>query len=259
MTYNAQRTRNLFLPSAEKPFKLSRTKIQNFLDCPRCFYLDRRCGTGQPGGAPFRLNTAVDTLLKKEFDQCRSDKKPHPLMIEYGIDAIPFPHPDLDVWRANFQGVQYHHEATNLIITGAVDDLWINSAGELIVVDYKATSTPKEIQLDDSDYKTKLKKQIEVYQWLLRRRGFLVSNTGYFVYCNGDDSKDKFDGKLEFSISIIPYTGDDSWIEPTLFEICKCLQSDILPLVNTSCDYCRYWSAVKTHVHVSENCHGDYR
>jgi RecB family exonuclease len=246
--YNAQRVRNLFLPGREKPFKLSRTKIQDFLDCPRCFYLDRRCGTDQPDGAPFRLNTAVDTLLKKEFDKYRCEKKPHPLMTEHGIDAIPFDHTDLDIWRANFQGVQYHHEPTNLIITGAIDDLWINPAGELMVADYKATSSTKEIQLDDSDYKNKLKKQIEVYQWLLRRNGFQVSNTGYFVYCNGDDSKDAFEGKLEFSISVIPYVGDDSWIEPALAGISKCLESDEFPGSGISCDFCKYRIAVRRHL-----------
>lgn len=250
--YNPQRNRNLYLPGEEKPFKLSRSKIQNYIDCPRCFYLDRRCGSGQPGGAPFRLNTAVDTLLKKEFDQCRSDKKPHPLMIEHGINAIPFAHPDLDVWRANFKGVQFLHGPTNFIITGAVDDLWINSSGELIVVDYKATSTPEEIQLDDSEYKTKLKNQIEIYQWLLRRSEFLVSRTGYFVYCNGDDSKNIFGGKLEFSISLIPYSGDDSWVEPTLFEIRKCLESDCIPDPAEKCDFCRYRAAVQNHLDKGE-------
>ena len=139
--YNPIRTRNLFSLNRDKAFKLSRSKIQDFLDCPRCFYLDRRCGTARPDGAPFRLNSAVDTLLKKEFDECRLQKKPHPLMVEHNIDAIPFAHPDLNVWRANFQGVQYHHEPTGFIITGAIDDLWVKPAGELIVTDYKATST----------------------------------------------------------------------------------------------------------------------
>jgi len=63
--YNPQRSINLFITNQIGSFKLSRTKIQNFLDCPRCFYLDRKCGTAQPDGSPFRLNTAVDTLLKK--------------------------------------------------------------------------------------------------------------------------------------------------------------------------------------------------
>jgi RecB family exonuclease len=29
------------------------------------------------------------------------------------------------------------HEPTNLLIPGAVDDVWINPEGELIIVDYK--------------------------------------------------------------------------------------------------------------------------
>ncbi len=248
MKYKQNRSRNLFCVDELKPFKISRSKVQDYLDCPRCFYLDRRCGTACPDGAPFRLNTAVDTLLKKEFDAYRIQGKPHPLMVEHGIDAIPFAHPDLDIWRANFQGVQYHHEPTNFIITGAIDDLWINSDGELIVVDYKATATTKEIQLDDSDYKNKLKKQIEFYQWLLRRREFQVSNTGYFIYCNGDDSKDQFEGKLEFSISVIPYTGDDSWVEKTLLEIRKCLECNDCPEPGKSCDFCKYRAAVRKHL-----------
>jgi len=245
-SYNAQRSRNLF--SGEGPFKLSRTKIQDFLDCPRCFYLDRKCGTSKPDGAPFRLNTAVDTLLKKEFDRCRAAGMAHPLMIEHGIQAIPFSHPDLNEWRENFKGIQYFHEPTGFIVTGAIDDLWIASTGELIVVDYKATATSKEIQLDDSDYKQKLKRQIEVYQWLLRRKGFQVCKTGYFIYCNGDDSKPEFGAKLEFLISVLPYEGDDSWVESTLFAIRECLITDQFPEPKRSCGFCQYRAAVRQHL-----------
>ena len=247
-SYTPQRSRNLFIETKTTPFKLSRTKIQDFIDCPRCFYLDRRCGTGKPDGAPFRLNTAVDTLLKKEFDECRAKSQPHPLMIEHRIEAIPFAHPDLDAWRANFKGIQHHHESSNFIVTGAIDDLWISPSGELIVVDYKATSTSKEIQLDDSEYKNKLKKQIEVYQWLLRQKGFNVSNMGYFIYCNGDDSKERFNAKLEFSISVLPYKGDDSWVEPTLLAIRECLRSDQFPVATSSCAFCQYRGAVRHHL-----------
>ena len=33
-----------------------------------------------------------------------------------------FQHEDLDKWRANFTGVQFHHKETDLLLTGAVDD-----------------------------------------------------------------------------------------------------------------------------------------
>ncbi|MGI6371207.1 MAG: hypothetical protein ACOX0G_02030 [Patescibacteria group bacterium] len=142
--YNSKRTRNLYDPSSKEPFKLSRSKIDLFLNCPRCFYLDRRLGVGQPPGYPFALNSAVDKLLKKEFDIFRAKGEPHPLITGNGVDARPVSHEELDKWRENFVGVQYFHEPTNFLITGAIDDLWINSAGEYIVVDYKSTSKDAE-------------------------------------------------------------------------------------------------------------------
>ncbi len=99
------RTRNIFDPKSKEPFKLSRSKIDNFLKCPRCFYLDRRLGVGQVSGPAFTLNSATDTLLKKEFDICRAKSKPHPLMKKYKIDAVPFQHEKMGEWRENFKGV----------------------------------------------------------------------------------------------------------------------------------------------------------
>ena len=48
--------------------KLSRTRIQNFLDCPKCFYLEENFKVKKPSFAPYLINSAVDALLKKEFD-----------------------------------------------------------------------------------------------------------------------------------------------------------------------------------------------
>ena len=42
-------------------------------------------------------------------------------------------------------GVQYHHTDTNLIITGAIDDLWLSNDGRHIVVDYKSTAKNGEV------------------------------------------------------------------------------------------------------------------
>jgi CRISPR/Cas system-associated exonuclease Cas4 (RecB family) len=240
--YNSNRTRNLFDPTSPQPFKLSRSKIDLFLNCPRCFYLDRRLGVSQPPGYPFSLNSAVDKLLKKEFDMHRARETRHPLMEAYGVDAIPFSHEQLNEWRENFKGVQYHHGRTNLLVTGAVDDVWMHPDGELIVVDYKATSKSDEVNLD-ADWQIGYKRQMEVYQWLLQQNGFRVSKTGYFVYCNGDADKEAFDAKLEFKIKLIPYTGDNAWVEGALANIQKCLQSDEIPQRGPDCDYCTYRTA----------------
>ena len=76
----AIRSRNIYKPNDENPFKLSRSKVDNFISCKRCFYIDRRLGVGHPPGFPFNINSAVDELLKKEFDQYREAGKPHPYM-----------------------------------------------------------------------------------------------------------------------------------------------------------------------------------
>ncbi len=242
--YNPKRTSNLFDPNSKESFKISRSKIDLFLQCPQCFYLDRRLGTGRPPGFPFNLNRAVDTLLKKEFDVHRVAKSRHPLMEEYGIDAVPFQHEKIDEWRDTRKGVQYFHEPTNLLIMGAVDDVWVNPQEELIVVDYKATSKNGEVSID-ADWQIIYKRQMEIYQWLLRKNGFKVSKTGYFVYCNGRTDRRAFDKKIEFDIKIIPYKGDDSWIEKALLDIKECLMSDQIPNSGQDCDYCKYRQAVK--------------
>ncbi len=241
--YKGKRIRNIYNPKDSKPFKLSRSKIEFFTECPKCLYLDRRLGVGRPPGYPFNLNSAVDALLKKEFDIHRAKKIPHPLMKTYKVDAIPFEHEMMDEWRRNFGGVQYLHEPTNFIITGAVDDLWISPKKELIVVDYKATSKKDQITLD-AEWQMGYKRQMEIYQWLLRNLGFKVSNTGYFVYCNGKTDRKAFDGKLEFDVDLIAYTGNDEWVEDTLKKIKKCLNGK-MPKAGPDCDYCTYREAVQ--------------
>lgn len=239
-----KRTRNLYDPADKKPFKLSRSKIDLFLECPRCFFLDRRLGVSRPAGPPFTLNSAVDALLKHEFDIYRANKKPHPIMEQYGVDAVPVDHELLNQWRQNFTGVQYLHEPTHLLIFGAIDDLWQNRQLEYLVIDYKSTSKAGQITKLNEGWHASYKRQMEIYQWLLRKNKLTVSDTGYFLYCNGQKDHEAFDGKLEFEMTLIPYTGKDDWIEQTVQDVYECLQNDYIPGASKECDYCSYLEAV---------------
>ncbi len=243
--YNSRRTKNIFDPKSTEPFKVSRSKIDLFLNCPLCFYLDCRLGVGRPPGYPFALNSAVDTLLKKEFDIHRAKKRAHPLMHAYGLkDVVPFQHEDLDMWRSNFKGIRFVHTPSNLLVTGAIDDIWVTEKGEVMIVDYKSTSKEEKVSLD-KEWQIGYKRQMEVYQWLFRMNGFTVSKTGYFVYCNGKTDRTAFDAKLEFDIDIIPYTGDDRWVDTALVDIRDCLMSESAPAPAHACDYCSYRKAAR--------------
>ena len=241
--YNPRRTRNLYDPQAEKPFKVSRSKIDLFIDCPRCFYIDRRLGVGRPPGFPFNLNSAVDSLLKSEFDVHRAAGTAHPLQQAYGIDAVPAPHAEIDAWRENFKGVQFHHEATNLTIFGAIDDLWVDSNDRYMVVDYKATAKKEPVKSLNQAWQAGYKRQMEVYQWLLRRNGLEVSDTGYFVYCTGNPEAPAFDSRIEFDVHLIAYEGDDGWVNEAIWELHACLNQDELPEPGKDCDFCAFFNA----------------
>jgi len=225
-----------------KPMKLSRTKIELFCECPCCFILDRKFGITRPSGPPFSLNNAVDAIWKKEFDLCRAEQKPHPALLEQGVDAVPFQHEKIDDWRNNRRGVQCLHEATQFLVYGAPDEICINREGELIVVDVKATSKATEINLD-ADWQISYKRQMEVYQWLLRHNGFKVSKRGYFVYCNGKKDENSSGRSLTFDVFVLPYDADDSWIEPKLLEIKQALDDSKIPDSAPKCEFCHYHQA----------------
>jgi CRISPR/Cas system-associated exonuclease Cas4 (RecB family) len=232
-----------YKPGQTTPFKVSRSKIELFMQCPRCFWLDVRLKITRPSSPPFNINKAIDELFKKEFDRYRAQAKPHPIMVENSLKAIPYVHEDLDKWRHNFTGVTTIHQPTNLHVFGAIDDVWVNEDSELIVVDYKATAKDKEVSID-SEWQISYKRQLEVYQWLLRQNGFAVNDTGYFVYTNGRIDLDGFNDRVEFRTKLIPYTGDASWVDDVLVKMKACMEGD-MPAVGTAamggpCEFCTY-------------------
>ena len=89
----------IYSSESSEPYKLSRSRIENFCKCKKCFYLEEKLGISKPAQFPFNLNNAVDELLKNEFDNFRGTKDNHPLIVEYGIDAKPFEHPEIENWR----------------------------------------------------------------------------------------------------------------------------------------------------------------
>jgi len=254
MANNYWKERSLpYTPGQITPFKVSRSKIELFMQCPRCFWLDVRLKIKRPSSPPFNINKAIDELFKKEFDVYRAKGEPHPLMKDNQIKAVPYKHEELDTWRENFVGVVHLHAPTNLHVFGAVDDVWVNDDGELMVVDYKATAKDKPVtQLGaEGGWQDMYRRQMEIYQWLLRQNGFDVSKTGYFVYATGTTNRDGFNDKVDFETHVFPHTGESDWVEQTLLDMKACMDSDKMPAVGNSamggeCEHCAYARARTT-------------
>jgi hypothetical protein len=222
---------------------LSRSALEQHIRCPRCFYLQRKRGLKPPSMVPLTLAVATDALLKNEFDAVRATGANHALWEREDLRVCAFQHDDIDLWRNNFKGMRITH-STGATIYGAVDDIWQSlETGELHIVDYKSTSKQGEPTIE-SGFGDGYKRQMEIYQWLFRQAGFTVSNTGYFLYVNGSKAGGFYDdtgGVMRFSTTLIPYNGDDSWVDDAIHAAVNCLGSESMPVSGADCDVCRYF------------------
>lgn len=216
--------------------RLSRSGLELFLDCPRCFYLAKKQGIKRIDGFVPALNLAVDQLFKREFDAHRLAQEVPPLLQQSHIDAVPLKHPDLARWREGSQGIAYHHPHSDITLYGAIDDVWIRRDSEkLMIVDYKAVTYVPEMDVHPAYIR-----QLAVYQWLFARNGFSVDRQAFVLYANPDRDRAALDGCLHFTQHLEPVYPDTGWIENALEEVAICLQREAAPLASKDCVWCKY-------------------
>ena len=225
-----------------KIIKLSRSTVERYISCPRCCYLEKNHQI-KPPSLPFSLNIAVDNLCKNEFDFYRKNKKPHPLFKLHNIDAIPFDHKDIDIWRNNYKGLRYKSLKYNYDFGGAIDEVWQKNNGELIIADFKATSKnifDWEDIFAKYDYPKAYQRQLEMYQWLFKQNGFSVSKEAYIIYYNGQKNRKFFENSLQFDVHVIKLNCSTDWVEKKIIETVEFLRSNNFPKPNSSCQFCNY-------------------
>lgn len=218
--------------------QLSRSKIELYLDCPRCFYDEVVLGIARPGGPPFTLNIAVDALFKAEFDHYRSQGKPHPLFATVGLDAVPMQHPQLDAWRTNFTGIRWKDPQSGWTFFGAVDDLWVKPDGVVVVADYKATAKAEAVTPEN--IYPGYRRQLEMYQFLVEKAGLTVDPRSWLVYANGIKNAATFDDTLHFRTTLIAVDCDRRWIEVKFREAVALLTGGVRPAAREGCEWCEY-------------------
>lgn len=238
----SKRHRGKFDPTNPNPYELSRSRIENFIKCKACFWLEQIHKVKPPEMPAFTLNTTTDILLKRNSDTVRG-KSSLPLWENAGLGhMIPFDHDDLEKWTnslhfgLNDSYFNAVHNDTNIKLGGGIDDVFLNTQTDQIhIVDYKSqaqgTRNPDKYEVKPSSieepWKISYKRQMDMYVWVARQKGLNVSNTSYFVYVDAQhkDIKEMLDRNnpsiawMKFNASIIPYEADTSWVVPTLIEI----------------------------------------
>ena len=236
----------IYKPNQDKDFKLSRSRFDAFKSCPRCYYLKSNRGLIEPSTPGWTLNTLTDTLLKKEFDKCRSEQTPHRIMLENDLNhLVPYQHPDIDKWRNSLSGgISHRFKDTNIILQGGIDDVWFNTkTEELIIADYKSqhkkTKVSQETYFSDP-YKDSYKMQLDFYAYLLKEMGFKVSTDAYLYICNAIEADDGFHGKMLFDETLIKYEVKTDYLDEDIQKMIDIMNSDKVPESHKSCENCAY-------------------
>jgi hypothetical protein len=159
----------------------------------------------------------------------------------------------MDYWRDALRGgIAFTDADTNLEIHGGVDDIWFNPDNdELIVVDYKAQSKAGAVETEEyleNKYHQGYKIQMDIYVYILRQMKFKVSDTAYFLVCNGLETPDKFDAILNFELTLVPYKTNDSWIKNKILSMKKTLELKDVPEINKYCEKCMYLNTGKLFI-----------
>jgi len=236
-----------------KPIQLSPNSLNLFLECPHCFWLDKNLGIKRPPPYPYALNSAVDALLKEEFDTYRAKNLPHPLIKDLpaqagnNIKAHLFGNQKLlNQWRNNFAGIRYFDPDLQATLFGAVDDVleFDPSPGgsgrvkKIAPLDYKSTGSSAANVYD------RFQLQLDTYTFLMEKNGFQTPRKGYLAFYIVDKSRGFID-RLPFRKEIVEIDTNPSDVYEIFKDAVSCLKKLTPPPHSSDCQFKKWLDGAK--------------
>ena len=236
--------KKLYSKNSSRPFKLSRTKIDLFFECRRCFFLDQKFGIKRPHGTPLVLSNRIVDDFKKELNICRVEKNIHSKVKDLNKNLIPASHNKLEEWKSSFKGISFLHDSTNLLIYGIIDDVWwdrTTNKNHSVVI----KSNSKKNHMSYENIWPGYWRQLSLYSYLLSKNLLPMSSTGILVFINAPTNISQIEDKSYFGLNIFEKILDFDWIEPTIQLISKTLKNENPPENSKKCKYCNYYYNIK--------------
>ena len=228
--------KNIYVKNNLSPFKISRTKIDLFFDCKRCFYIDQKFGIKRPHGAALVINNHIVNKFKKNLEVLRSTGTIIPetsLISQPGLTALN--HEKINQWINPFKGIQSLHKKTNMIINGNIDDVWTDNERCYPVILKSISRNNKDIE--DSIWPG-YTRQLSLYGYLLQNNNLEIGNFGIIAVINTEEDLDH--SSLNFKFYLFKKNLELNWIETTLSEIKILLENDNYPDFSNNCKFCNY-------------------
>ena len=222
-----------------KAIQLSPNSLNLFLECPHCFWLEKNKGIKRPTPYPYALNSAVDELLKEEFDAYRSKKLIHPLLKDVNIKAHLFENQRLlNQWRNNLAGIRYFDDGLKATLFGAVDDVLEFDNGKIAPLDYKSTGSSASKVYD------RFQLQLDTYTYLMEKNGFKTPRKGYLAFYIVDKSRGFID-RLPFRKEMVEIETNPSDIYEIFKDAVACLRGETPPKHSQDCQFKKWLDGAK--------------
>jgi hypothetical protein len=171
-----------------KTVTLSPSSIGLFLDCPRCFWLDKVKGIKRPSGIFPSLPNGMDRVLKEHFDKHRAYNTP-PEELHGHFKGRLFPDMErLKAWRDNKRGLRWTDPKTGFGLMGALDDLFVTEEGLYTPLDFKTRGFPRKE--DTHEY---YQHQMDIYSFLLEKNGMKPAGFAILIFYHPTSVNEKHD------------------------------------------------------------------
>jgi len=227
--------------TGQKSIQLSPNSLNLFLECPHCFWLDKNLGIKRPPPYPYALNSAVDALLKEEFDTYRNNSLPHPLLEENNIKAHLFKNQKLlNQWRNNLAGIRYFDQDLKATLFGAVDDVLEFDDNRLAPLDYKSTGSSTANIYD------RFQLQLDTYAFLMEKNGFHTVGKGYLAFYIVDKSRGFID-RLPFRKELLEIETNPSDIYEIFKDAVNVLRQESPPPHSLDCQFKKWLEGAKIY------------
>ncbi len=214
------------------PISLSPSSISLFLECPRCFWLDKVKGKKRPSGIFPSLPNGMDRILKEHFDKHRVEGS-LPEELEGHCRGRLYPdQKKLDEFRARYKGLKYEDKETGFSLNGLLDDLFLTNEGHYAPLDFKTKGSPK----NEESHKY-YQHQMDIYSFLLEKNGMKPASYAILIFYSPVRVNERHD--VEFKPEPMKIDVDPANGERIFKEAVKCLLGEE-PKAG-ECEWC-HWS-----------------
>jgi len=211
-------------------YRLSPSSLNVFLECPRCFWLDKNKKIKRPRGIFPSLPGGMDLVIKKYFDKYRLNNELPPEVQNKIIGKLFSDIATLEKWR-NWRNsdLRYEDKGSNATLIGALDDCLVED-GYYIPLDYKTRGS--ELKEDPRKY---YQNQLDCYCLMLESRGYKTKGLAYLLYYWPEEVRR--DSVVKFHVEPIKIETNIESAKRIIKDAAALLASP-MPKPGANCEYC---------------------